>query len=167
MKSLEEFVHENRDGFDSMNPSVGHEEQFKSRLRESKRPYLWFVNNKIAAIITVGMVLSLITFTLIIEKRKTLYTGIDENLKETIFYYSTLNNSIENEIFNRDFNSPIEKTELKKDINDYDKSIDELLKDLKVYPKSEDVKNALIEHLRTKTEMLEFIKDQIDNNNKI
>lgn len=164
MDKLKQFFEENRDGFDHLLPPEGHFDRYREKLKMNKtKP--WFLDYRVAASLIIAVLLSSLAYMVVYNNQdKNLYAGTDHEMEETIYYYSLITNEMQLEIEQMEFDTKIEKIAIMSDIDQYDKNLKPVLKDLKMYPDDERVKHALIEHLKEKTEMLQHIISQIELN---
>jgi len=160
MKNIEDLIKGRREEFDQEQPLNGHFERFNSKIPRDTRV---FEILKIAAIITVGLIMAAATY---------LYSSNNESLdqysselEETIFYYQSLNLEKENQLMSLPLKSNGEREQIKTDLEVYDKQYRQLMEDLKKYPNDQRVINAVIEYHRSRSEMLEHILYQLDSGN--
>ena len=165
MNDLEKQIKNRREEFDNSLPPEGHFERFREKLDlKPKRNFLFSL--RIAAAILAGAIIigiSIYSMGLSNTESK-FYASFDQELKETVYFYSTMNAEMEKEINELNFSTETEKHEILRDIKSYDKNINKIKEDLIMFPSDERVRNALIEHHRNKTELLEFIISQIEIN---
>ena len=165
MNELEKQIRNMREEFDDSLPPDGHFERFRGKLDNTpKRNFI--VQLRIAATIMIGVLITGISiYSLGFTKNDNkLYTSFDQEILETIYFYSQQNIEMEQEIDKLNFSNKTEKHQIFQDIKLYDKNINKIKEDLKMFPSDERVKNALIEHHRGKTELLEFIISQVKIN---
>lgn len=165
MSKLDEFITQNRREFDSHDPPEGHSERFMSKL-ENRRTAPWFLNFRIAATLIIGILVTGVTYQVFVRQQEEKQaTGLDEDMKETIYYYTSLNYEMQAEISELDFGSAEEKKSIMNDLEQFDSNYDNLLSEMEMFPDDERVKNAIIEHLRARTNLLKLIISQIKLNN--
>lgn len=164
MDKLKKFFEENRDDFDHLVPPEGHFDRYREK-QEIKKIKPWYLDLRVAATLILSVLLTSLTYMLVYNNQGDyLIAGADHEMEETIYYYSLINNEMQLEIEQMEFDTKIEKVSILSDIDQYDKNLKPVLKDLKMYPDDERVKHAVIEHLKEKTEMLQHIISQIELN---
>ena len=163
MDKLRDFIQENISEFDHLHPSEGHFDQFRQKLMlQTSKSKPWYLNFRIAATLFFGILITGASYLILInQKADDYYAGLDKDIQETIYYYSSMSFEMEQEINQMNFESKQEKEKLFADIRQYDQNIKEVLEDLKRFPDDYRIRNALIEHFRVKTEFLEIIMNQI------
>lgn len=165
MNELEKYIRNKRDEFDDSLPADGHFERFQEKLEvKAKRKFL--IHFQLAAAIIIGIIITGVSIYSIgfSNTENKPYATFDQEIKETIYFYSQQNIEMEQKINSLNFSSESEKDEIFKDIKSYDKNIDKINEDLKIFPSNERVRSALIEHHKGKTELLEFIIAQVNIN---
>ena len=165
MNDLEKYIKNKREAFDDSLPPEGHFERFREKMDVNPKRHFLF-SLRIAAAILAGVIIAGISiFSLGLSNTESkFYASFDQELKETIYFYSTKNAEMEEEINKLNFSDETEKHEIFRDIKSYDRNIDKIKEDLIMFPSDERVRNALIEHHRSKTDLLEFIISQIEIN---
>lgn len=171
MKNIEDLIRENRDFFDSKEPSMGHFEKFQARLAAqttlrvnrpvSVLPYLL----RAAAVAILVTLSSLWTWDNLLSpdsKRMTL-GDVSPEYQEVERYYVSQVNMMENEIMTLNIinEDPQQKEMLTQELENMDAMYDELQRDLKANPNDERVINAMIEHYQKKIEVMNYILTQL------
>jgi len=169
MKDIEKIIRENVDFFNSEEPFEGHFERFSAKLaarqfiapkRVSVMPYLL----KAAAVAILVALSSLWTWEHVLSpnaKRMTL-GEVSPEYREVEQYYVSQVSLMEDEIQGIWINGqPDDKELLMNEIDQMDKTYEELQKDLKANPNDERVINAMIEHYQKKVDIMNYILSQL------
>lgn len=168
MKTIDDIIRDNKELFDSMEPSAGHMERFQRKLgqrfhstgiKRSIVPYLLR-----AAVVTVLITLSsLWTWEHFIRRENTRMSlsDVSPQYREVENYYIHQVNMMQNEIRNIDLNNPEQKEMLFSEMKSMDSAYVQLQKELKSNPDDERIINAMIEHYQTKVEVMTFILNQL------
>jgi hypothetical protein len=167
MKTLDDFIKDNREFFDSPEPSDGHMERFRMKLqrrfgtttRKSIVPYLLK-----AAVVTLLITLSsLWTWEHFIrsDSGEMALGDVSPQFREVENYYVSQVNLMQKEISNIDMGNPAQKQMLMSEMKSMDSAYVQLQKDLKANPDDERIINAMIEHYQTKVEVMTFILNQL------
>jgi hypothetical protein len=169
---LEQFILDNRDGFDDLNPSPDSWDKIKADIKPV-RHINWtgrLVRLAAAVVIFVSSYI-FIDYTLNSNGNTELQAGdsmleIYENipvLVEARAYYSSQINQMENEVYRlAGTDSPISK-DIKIEFEELDEVFNELKIDLKDDAANEDVIEAMIQNYRIKLQILEEILIQLKN----
>jgi hypothetical protein len=163
MDRLEEFIRQNREELDQLNPP---EEIWLSIRKNSvkRKPFVKWISIAASLIIISGTSLLLMRSGL----NKSGSEGF-QSLKETEIYYNNLVNSLYTEATPLLSGYPEMKKELTEDITTLDSIFMDIRKDLKDNVANQEVVEALILNYRTRIrileEMLELLKDN-DNPEK-
>jgi hypothetical protein len=169
MNNIEKLIRENRDHFDSFEPSDGHFERFTAMLearstvttrRVRVLPYLL----RAAAVAILVTLSSLWTWEHVLSpKSKMMSLGeVSPQYREVEQYYVNQVNLMEDEIMTIDiFDDPQQKDILLQELDNMDAMYEDLKKDLKANPNDERVINAMIEHYQSKVEVMNYIISQL------
>lgn len=169
---LEQFILDNRDGFDDMSPSPESWDKVKSNIKPV-RQINWtsrLVRIAAAVVIFVSSYI-FIDYTLNSYSDTELQAGDNtlemyENipvLVEARAYYSSQINQMENEVYRlAGTDSPI-SNDIKIEFEELDEVFNELKTDLKDDAANEEVIEAMIQNYRIKLQILEEILSQLKN----
>jgi len=169
MKTIEELVRSSRNFWDDQEPGDGHFERFSVKLelrRQAMAPKRSIVPYLLrAAVVTLLVTLSsLWTWDHFIRpdsKRMTL-GQVSPQYKEVENYYIHQVSLMQDEIVNTDLqNSPEQKEMLISELQSMDSVYVSLQKELKANPNDERIISAMIEHYKTKLEVMTYIVDQL------
>lgn len=178
MKTIDDFIRENRDHFDGIEPPAGHLERFQARLeaqavilpqRVRVLPYLL----RAAAVAILVTLSSLWTWEHVLSPgaKKMTLSDVSPEYRQVETYYVQQVNLMEDEIMAIPMgNDPIQKEMLIEELNNMDAAYSELQRDLKANPQDERVINAMIEHYQRKVEVMNYILSQlkqVSNNNQL
>lgn len=165
MKNLEDIINSRREEFDAHEPSENHMEKFLNMLPvKENNTKLYLI--RIAAVILAAAFLSAATWVYLgMQNKGDNMNAFSNEIKETIYYYNSLNYEMENEIMAMPIEYKNEKNMIQKDLNSYDEQYQQLLEDARKYPNDERIINAIIEYHRSKSEMLEHILYQLKQRN--
>lgn len=169
MKNIEEIIRNNREFFDSAEPSDGHFERFNRMLemrfqrmgvKRSIVPYLLR-----AAVVTVLVTLSSLwvwEHFLKPESSRMTLSDVSPQYREVENYYLHQVNLMESDLraVNLEDN-PEQKEMLIRELKSMDSVYVSLQKDLKANPNDERIINAMIEHYQTKLEIMTYIVNQL------
>jgi len=135
--------------------------RFMSRLPgKEKNANLYLL--RIAAIILVSIFISAATWVYLgIERNEERMNAFSNEIKETIYYYNSLNYEMESEIMAMPIEDNKEKNMIQKDLETYEEQYKQLMEDMRKFPNDERVINAIIEYHRSKSAMLEHILYQL------
>lgn len=167
MKTIDDFLKDNRDFFEDMEPSGGHMERFRMKLqkrfggtpKKSIVPYLLR-----AAVVTLLITLSsLWTWEHFLRRDSNRMTlgEVSPQYREMENYYVSQVSLMQNEISTIDPGTPSQKKMLTTEMKSMDSAYIQLQKDLKLNPNDERIINAMIEHYQTKVEVMTFILNQL------
>ncbi|TFG41531.1 MAG: hypothetical protein E4H43_04280 [Bacteroidia bacterium] len=169
MKNIEDIIRNNKDFFNSAEPSDGHFERFSMKLeircgekvvKRSIVPYLLK-----AAVVTLLVTLSsLWTWDHFIRPDRNRMTlgDVSPQYKEVENYYAHQVNIMESELSNIDLkNNPEQKRILLSEMKSMDSVYVQLQEELKANPNDERIINAMIEHYQTKVEVMSYIVSQL------
>jgi hypothetical protein len=169
MKTIDDFIRENRGQFDGMEPPAGHLERFQARLeaqavilpqRVRVLPYLL----RAAAVAILVTLSSLWTWEHVLSPgaRKMTLSDVSPEYRQVETYYVHQVNLMEDEIMAVPMgNDPVQKEMLIEELKNMDAAYSELQRDLKANPQDERVINAMIEHYQTKLEVMSYIVNQL------
>lgn len=167
MSEFEKYIRNNLEKLDDDLPDQKHLKKFQQKLRKANDlqgslPFL-----KIAAVILAGMVITAISYLITVRNDyKEIITRVSPEMEETLYYYNSLNHNMMEEIHELPLENREEKEKIMEDIRKYDENFINLMDDLQKYPDDERVKNALIEHYRSKSEFLGYILDQLEKHSE-
>lgn len=146
-------------------PSPEHMKKFMKKLPAEEKVNKFYLL-KIAAIVLAAIFISAATWIYIgMQDNDKRMNAFSNEIKETIYYYNTLNYEMENAIMEIPIKDKKEKSMLQKDLDSYDEQYEHLMEDLRKYPNDERIINAIIEYHRSKSEMLEHILYQLKQRN--
>jgi hypothetical protein len=169
MKNIEDIIRNNKEFFDSGEPSDGHFERFQRKLeircetlavKRSIVPYLLK-----AAVVTLLVTLSsLWTWEHFLrpDRDRMSLSDVSPQYREVENYYAHQVNLMESELSSIDINgNASQKKMLLGELRSMDSVYVQLQKDLKANPSDERIINAMIEHYQTKVEVMSYIVDQL------
>jgi hypothetical protein len=169
MKTIEDIIRNNKEFFESAEPSDGHFERFSRKLeirfgektiKRSIVPYLLK-----AAVVTLLVTLSsLWTWDHFIRSDRNRMTlgDVSPQYREVENYYVHQVSIMESELVNIDLkNNPEQKKVLVAEMSSMDSVYVQLQKELKANPNDERIINAMIEHYQTKVEVMSYIVSQL------
>ena len=169
MKTIEEIIKNNKEIWNSGEPSEGHFERFSVKLELRKKaekkseriaPYLL----RAAVVMLFVTLSSLWTWEHFIKQDSKMMTlsDVSPQYREVENYFIHQVNLMENEIKGSIISSdPEQKEILMKELQYMDTVYVELQKDLKVNPNDERVINAMIEHYQSKLDVMTIIVNQL------
>lgn len=166
MKDLDKIIQENRQVFDSFEPSDGHFERFEQRLNEFNKKKKSFAIGYIlkAAVVAVLVVLSglWVYDNIKPETNKGIaLSEISPEYGEVEMYYTHLVNEKYEEINEFQFMDSTQKTMLMNELTEMDSIYENLKKDLTTNPNDQRVINAMIQHYQLKVEVMNHILHQL------
>ncbi len=171
MESLEKYIHENHDSFDSKEPMEGHFDRFRQKL-EARKParkvnlFMVAAAAAIAGIIlsgTLGLLFNS-SYSDIFSKKELTLSSISPELKEAEDYYISQINERYNQINSlKKGSTPEVESEVNKAIVDMSVGYYLLKKDLNNNPKQERVVSAMIQQYQTRIDMLDQIVKTLQN----
>ena len=169
MNNIEKLIRENRDHFESYEPSDGHFERFTARLearcaaapkKVSVLPYLL----RAAAVAILVTLSSLWTWEHVLSPKSKMMTlgEVSPEYHNVEQYYVQQVNLMEDEIIAINIDDdPRQKDMLLRELENMDVMYEELKKDLKSNPDDERVINAMIEHYQKKVDVMNYILSQL------
>jgi len=167
MSEFEKFIRNNLEKFDDDLPDQKHLKKFQQKLRKVNDLQGSLPVVKIAAVILAGMVITAVSYLITVRNDyEEIISGVSPEMEETLFYYNSLNHNMIEEIHELPLEKSDEKEKIMEDIEKYDENFFNLMNDLQKYPADERVKNALIEHYRSKSEFLGYILDQLEKHSE-
>lgn len=169
MKNIEDIIRNNRELFDSGEPSEGHFERFTRKLemrfhtgglKRSIVPYLLK-----AAVVTLLITLSSLwiwdNFLSPANKRMTL-GDVSPQYREVENYYIHQVSLLENEIKTVSISDDPEHNQmLRSEMRSMDSVYVQLQKELRANPDDDRIISAMIEHYQTKLEVMTYIVSQL------
>ena len=167
--NIEDIIRNNKEYFDSEEPSEGHFERFQRKLevrfqpmavRRSIVPYLLK-----AAVVTLLVTLSSLWIWdhfLRPDRDRMSLSDVSPQYREVENYYVHQVNLMESELGNLELKGNQEqKKVLLREMKSMDSVYVQLQKDLKTNPNDERIINAMIEHYQTKVEVMSYILNQL------
>ena len=172
MKDLDKIIHENRQSFDSYEPSEGHFERFEQKLAEFNKKKKSFTLGYVlkAAAVTILVVLSgLWVYDNIGVKTSEgiALSEISPEYGEVEMYYTHLVNEKYREINQFQFLDSTQKVMLVHELSEMDSIYENLKQDLTTNPNDERVINAMIQHYQLKVEVMNQILSQLQHAQEI
>jgi len=166
MKEIERIIKAGKEEFDIVEPSEGHFDRFRNKLKKDSPGNLFIM--KFAAMILAGIFISAaIWIYMDIDKNNDTVTEFTPEIQQTIYYYNSLNWEMESRIMEMPIDDKKEKKKIKEDLDKYEENYNQLINDMLKYPNDERVINAVIEYHRSKSEMLEHIIEQLNQQRRI
>lgn len=169
MNHIEDIIRNNKEFFDSEEPSEGHFERFQRKLevrfqpmavRRSIVPYLLK-----AAVVTLLVTLSSLWIWdhfLRPDRDRMSLSDVSPQYREVENYYVHQVTLMESELSAIDLNgNSDQKQMLISELRSMDSVYVQLQKDLKTNPNDERIINAMIEHYQTKVEIMSYILNQL------
>lgn len=166
--NIEDIIRNNKEYFDSEEPSEGHFERFQRKLevrfqpmavRRSIVPYLLK-----AAVVTLLVTLSSLWIWdhfLRPDRDRMSLSEVSPEFREVENYYVHQVNLMESELGNIEVKGNEEqKRILLKEMKSMDSVYVQLQKELKANPNDERIINAMIEHYQTKVDVMNYILNQ-------
>jgi len=164
MDRLEEFIRNNRDGLDKLDPPVNVWKNIRKSLQQGKFPVIKWL----AAAAALVIILSSSVFLLKKGVRgRELADPHLLQLKETEIYYNNLANSLYKQAAPMLTGSPGMQKELTADITCLDSICTGIRKDLKDNVANEEVIKALIRNYRMKIQILEEMLEILNEDENI
>lgn len=165
MTSIENKIKSRREEFDVYEPSQDHMEKFLKKLPDQEKNNMYYLL-KVAAIVLAAVVIASATWVYLgIQSSEKRMNAFSNEIKETIYYYNSLNYEMENEIMEMPIEDKKEKNMIQKDLDSFDEHYEQLINDFQKFPNDERIINAIIEYHRSKSEMLEHILYQLKQKN--
>lgn len=167
MKTIDEFIKDNRDFFEEMEPSEGHMERFQAKLQKrfGSKPIKSIVPYLLrAAVVTLLITLSSLWIWehfLRSDSSRMALGDVSPQYREVENYYVSQVSLMQNELANLDLNNPSQMEMLTAEMKSMDSSYVQLQKDLRANPDDERIINAMIRHYQTKVEVMTFILNQL------
>lgn len=172
MDRLEEFIRNNRDGLDKLNPSPGVWNTIRKRI--NKRRNILFSRIAAAAVLVI---IAYSSFLLLRNPGRTGSPEItgkvypkDQQLRELELYYNSIIGSLYTEADPLFTGNPELKQELTDDISHLDSIFYDIKKDLKDNASNQEVISALIQNYRIRIrileDMLEILREDENNPDK-
>ena len=132
MRTLEEIIKSKRMEFDQSEPSEGHFERFSKKLNANNNQhaarYSWLQVAASALLIISLSVLSYYYFSLNKVENRDFYAVMDDELKETMLYYSEMNLAMEEQIISMNLDDEQAREMIMEDLEAYDKNFKKLKK---------------------------------------
>ena len=173
MSKLEQHIRNNRNSFDSAEPSTEHFNRFRAKLSPASLPIYARIPNwiKVAAVLIFVAVSSIMVF----EQAQQYYAKRQNPMKEIIpseyfeaqVYYTSQIKEKYSEIDQLNSLDPERNEILFTELKEMDKMFQALLKDLQTNPSDERVLSAMINHYQMKLEVMGQIINQLEKANKI
>ncbi|MFZ4464951.1 MAG: hypothetical protein ACOYN5_13980 [Bacteroidales bacterium] len=167
---LEQFISENRDAFDELEPSEGLWNKIEASQKPAKRRILpvFLRVAAAAAIFVAGYFVSGWVHHTPANDNSGMSESKNSPAMEAFFeakaYYSGLINQKEKQVFQLTGSNPALRTELDEELKNMDKIYAELEQDLSDQVAGEEVIEAMIQHYRVKLEILEDVLQQLKSN---
>jgi hypothetical protein len=165
MKTIDDFIKENLERFNSDGPPDGHFERFEARLRKQKRPenrQIRLVVLRVAASILLGLVISytaMLEFRYLDRRANYMYmSAFYPELKEAEGFYNAQLIKKYNEIQELQFGGDdMEKILIARELSDMNDRVRDMKKDLRSNPEDERIMNAIINMYQLKIELMDMI----------
>jgi hypothetical protein len=173
MSKLEKHIRDNRDSFDSAEPSMEHFEKFREKLQPARLPLYTRIPNwvKVAAVLIFVAVSSIMVF----EQAQQYYAKRQNPMKDILpgeyfeaqVYYTSQIKEKYSEIDQLNTLDPERNEILFTELGEMDRMFQALLKDLQTNPSDERVLSAMITHYQMKLEVMGQIIKQLEKANKL
>ena len=173
MDRLETYIRSKRDRFDRIEPPAGHMKRFRERL-DPEPVSLW---SRIPYGLKIAALLALVSLSsiLLYEEAGRFRTGRQQDLQEILpvefreaqIYYSSLIREKYSEIDRMEVSDPKGKEILFRELDEMDRMVHALMKDLRAHPSDERILSAMITHYQLKLDILAQIIDQLEIANQI
>ncbi|MBN1144988.1 MAG: hypothetical protein JXA72_11230 [Bacteroidales bacterium] len=165
MKTIDDFIKENLERFDSDGPPEGHFERFETRLQKMEKPesrQIRMVILRVAASVLLGLVLSyaaLLEFRYLDRRADSMYmSAFYPELKEAESFYNAQLAKKYNEIQELQFGgADAEKKLIARELSDMNIRVRDMKKDLRSNPEDERIMNAIINMYQLKIELMDMI----------
>lgn len=165
MKTIDDFIKENLDRFDSDGPPEGHFARFEDRLRKQERTgnrQVRMLLLKIAASVLLGLVISYtawLEFRYFDRKADSIYmSAFYPELKEAESFYNAQLAKKYNEIQELQLGGDgVEKKLVARELSDMNARVRDMKKDLRDNPEDERIMNAIINIYQLKIELMDMI----------
>lgn len=169
MKNLEKYITENRDAFNSLEPSADHFLRFEKKLRSKGRPKvirLIAPALKVAAMFILVALSSLWVMDNMFPGKKLnggiTLSEVSPEYKEVEIYYTSLINEKYAQIKSFDLNSEEgQKDILMNEIEEMNAIYKSLSQELKSDPNNERIINAMIQYYQMKAEVMNQIIEKL------
>jgi hypothetical protein len=166
MHKLEDKIRNQREAFDSFEPSRGHMERFAGRLERPRRTFLRRIPQavRIAAMVCLVAVTSILVY----EQLDQSDTGrvsdmLMQELNDVEFYYTSLIREKTRAIDRFTSNDPEHNRMLMAELESMDRMLSALQKDLQASPSDERIIHAMISHYEMKLDVMTQILNQLKN----
>ncbi|MFO7370253.1 MAG: hypothetical protein R6X09_08295 [Bacteroidales bacterium] len=165
MKTIDDFIKENLERFNSDGPPEGHFERFEARLQKQEKPesrQIRLVILRIAASILLGLLISYIAvleFRHLNQRADNMYmSAFYPELKEAESFYNAQLVKKFNEIQELRFaGDDVEKKLIARELSDMNIRVRDMKKDLRSNPEDERIMNAIINMYQLKIELMDMI----------
>lgn len=165
MKTIDDFVNENLERFNSDGPPEGHFERFEARLQKQGKPesrQIRLVILRIAASILLGLLISYVAvleFRHLDRRADSMYmSAFYPELKEAESFYNAQLVKKFNEIQELRFTGgDAEKKLIARELSDMNIRVRDMKKDLRSNPEDERIMNAIINMYQLKIELMDMI----------
>lgn len=168
---MEDFIKNNKDKFDTNEPSADHFEKFTSKLENQKTTKrLTFIKKtySIAAVVTFMLfsaVLASLLYNGVKNQENFQLSEMSSELSEVETYYdSSFNKDLNEFIHYKCEKSEINKDEILKELQNFDASYSELEKELQQNKENEIIINAMISNMQERSEFLDNIMRRVKDN---
>ncbi len=166
MDNLDKIIQENRQSFDSFEPSEDHFDKFEQKLREFNQKKKTFTIGYMlkAAAVTVLVILSGLWVYENIQQRTNKGIALSEisaEYSEVEIYYTHLVNQKYGEINQCKSLDSLQKQIMLHELGEMDSIYENLKKDLSANPNDKRVINAMIQHYQLKVEVMNQILNQL------
>lgn len=169
MKSLENYILENRDSFDTREPAAGHLHRFERRMKAQNRPVLsrYLVPAmKVAAIFVLALFSSLWLidnfFSPSLTPQGVSLSDVSPELMEVEVFYTSLIDEQYSQIKAIDLSSEDAHKEIMlRELEEMNSVYKTLQEDLKSNPHNERIIHAMIQYYQMKTDVMAQILEQL------
>jgi cytochrome c-type biogenesis protein CcmH/NrfG len=165
MKTIDNYIRNNLEKFDTEEPLSGHAERFSAKL---KRNYgmisgnIWLMVARVAAVILFGLIIS---YVIVHEFDQLKMNSVGKNaaisnpeLLETEQFYTSQLNIYYKRIQNLGFNNNLkEKKKVLNELSEMDKQVQAMKRDLQQNPDDERIVSAIINFYQLKIEIMDMI----------
>lgn len=178
-QSLERFIEQNREAFDSHFPSPDlwnriAEKSPEVKLAVRRQPVLFFKRIAAAVVILITVSIGWQMFfakSPIKDEHMAQFTPLDQEVKEAAFFYEQEIQRKSNEVFELTSNQPEIREGVEMDLAELDEVLVQLKNDLKDNVDNAEVLAAMIQNYRLKLDILEqilsFVEQKEANNENI
>lgn len=165
MKTIDDFVKENLEHFNSDGPPEGHFDRFEARLQKQEKPgnrKIRMVVLRVAASVLLGLILSYtawLEFRFLNQRADNIYmSAFYPELKEAESYYNAQLAKKYNEIQKLQLGgNGTEKKLIARELSDMNVCVRDMKKDLRNNPEDERIMNAIINMYQLKIELIDMI----------